>query len=81
MFVSTSVGLLSWDCTEQTHDQVKAETFLRGGEKALEEMYLLFSNHSLAAGAILRETELCFCKFVDMHTVKTWRCYRNFLLA
>lgn len=39
---------------------MKAETFLREGEKASQEINLLFSNHSLAAGVILRETELCF---------------------
>lgn len=81
VFASVFVCLLSWDCTEQTHDQVKDDTFLRGGEKASEEVYLLFSNHNLSAGIILREAELCFCKFVDMHAVNAWRCYRNFLLA
>lgn len=68
MFAFGFVCLLSCDCTEQTHDQGKAETFLRGGEKGSEEIHFLF---------ILRETEHCFYKFVGMRAVNTWRCYKT----
>lgn len=68
VYVCICFCLLSCDCAEQTHDQVKAETFIRGGEKCSEEIHFLF---------ILRETERCFCKFVGMHAVNTGRCHKT----
>lgn len=81
MFASGFVCLSSWDWTKETLDQVKAEPFLRTEKKTTEKIYFVFGSHDLSAGVILRETELCFCKFECLHAVSTWGYYRNFLHA